>query len=158
PLLIEALARLRDVRPAVHALIVGATGDVYRTEAERCRRRAAELGVADRVHFLGRQTGQALIDAYRAADVFVSPSLWESFCIPAVEALACGVPVVAARSTALPETLADAGLTFNPDDADDLVRQLRRILLPKSETRNPKSETNPKLEQENEEARGFGFS
>jgi len=136
PLLVEALARLGDLRPAVHALIVGTTGDVYRTEAERCRQRAAELGVADRLHFLGRQTGQALIDAYRAADVFVIPSLWESFCIPAVEALACGVPVVAARTTALPETLADAGLTFNPDNADDLVRQLRRVLLPKSEPEN----------------------
>jgi glycosyltransferase involved in cell wall biosynthesis len=128
PLLIEALARLRDLSPPVHGLVVGTTGDVYRVEAQRCRQRAAELGVADRLHFLGRQTGQALGDAYRAADVFVIPSLWESFCIPAIEAMACGVPVVAARTTALPETVADAGLTCRPDDADDLARQLRRIL------------------------------
>ncbi len=128
PLLVEALARLRDVRPAIHALVVGNAGDVYRTEAGRCRQLAAELGVADRLHFLGHLTGQPLRDAYRAADVFVMPSRWESFCIPAVEAMACGVPVVAARTTALPETVAGAGLTFQPDDADDLERQLRRVL------------------------------
>src|SRR5205085_11701151 len=48
------------------------------------------------------------------------------------EAMACGLPVVAARAGALPETAADAGLTFTPDDADDLARQVRRVLDPSS--------------------------
>ncbi len=128
PVLVEALHRLRDERPAVHALVVGDATDVYHAEAERCWRLAAQRGVTERLHWLGHQTGAALRDVYRAADVLVMPSLWESFCIPVVEAMACGLPVVAARTTALPETVGAAGLTFVPDDADDLARQLRRVL------------------------------
>jgi glycosyltransferase involved in cell wall biosynthesis len=128
PVLVEALARLRDLTPPVHALVAGTTADIYRAEARRCLELAERLGVADRLHLLGHLTGSPLRDAYRSADALVIPSLWESFCIPAVEAMACGVPVLAARTTALPETLAAAGLTFAPDDAEDLARQLRRVL------------------------------
>ena len=130
PVLIEVLHRLREEGQPIHALLVGDATDVYQAEAARCRELAERLGVADRLHWLGHQTGVALHDAYRAADVLVMPSLWESFCIPVVEAMACGVPVVAARTTALPETVGSAGLTFTPDDPEDLARQLRRVLAP----------------------------
>src|SRR5262245_20821814 len=128
PVLVEALAHLRDLSPPVHALIVGKTDDLYRDEMQRSEGRASELGVADRLHFLGHTTDEELRDLYRAADLFVTPSRWEGFCIPVTEAMACGLPVVAARSCALPETVGDAGLTFIPDDAEDLARQVRRTL------------------------------
>jgi glycosyltransferase involved in cell wall biosynthesis len=158
PLLIEALARLRDLSPPVHALIAGTSADIYRAEARRCLELAERLGVADRLHLLGHLTGQPLRDAYRSADVLVIPSLWESFCIPALEAMACGVPVVAARTTALPETVAAAGLTFEPEDAEDLERQLRHVLGCKSEIRISKSETNPKSESPITETEGSTVS
>jgi glycosyltransferase involved in cell wall biosynthesis len=128
PLLIEALDQLRDLTPQVHAVLVGDTGDLYQPEVARCRQRAAELGLAERVHFLGHVSAERLVDAYRSADVFVTASRHEGFCIPVLEAMACGVPVVAARAGALPETVANAGLTFIPDNARDLARQLRRVL------------------------------
>lgn len=127
PVLVEALARLTDVAPPVHAVLIGDTGDIYQHEANRCQARAAELGVADRLHILGQLSDQRLRDAYRSADVFVMPSRHEGFCIPVIEAMACGVPVVAARAAALMETVAGAGLTFIPDDAADLARQIRRV-------------------------------
>jgi glycosyltransferase involved in cell wall biosynthesis len=125
PLLVDALTHL----PAhVHAVIIGDTTDIYASEAQRCRDRAMELHVADRVHLLG-QVGEAeLADAYRCADVLVIPSLHEGFCVPVIEAMASGLPVVASRSAALPETVGDAGLTFAPDDAGDLARQVMRVL------------------------------
>ena len=128
PILIEALARLKDQSPEIHALIVGETADAYAAEAQLCRDRAIALGVADRFHLLGRLTDDELLDAYRSADLFVMPSVHEGFCIPVIEAMACGLPVVAARAAALPETVASAGLTFTPDDADDLARQVKRLL------------------------------
>lgn len=128
PVLVEALARLRDLTPPVHAVVIGDDGDIYRTEATRCSELAERLGVARRLHLLGRVTREELRDAYRSADVFVMPSRHEGCCLPVLEAMACGLPVVAARATALPETVADAGLSFVPDDVDDLVRQVRRVL------------------------------
>jgi glycosyltransferase involved in cell wall biosynthesis len=127
-LLVDALHLLSDLTPAVHAVLIGDVSDLYQGEAERCLGRARELGVLDRLHILGPRSGVQLRDAYRSADVLVSPSQWESFCIPVAEAMACGLPVVAARSTVLPETVASAGLTFAAGDATDLARQVRRVL------------------------------
>jgi glycosyltransferase involved in cell wall biosynthesis len=135
PVLVEALAELREWQPPIHALVVGDTTDLYQGEARRCRRRALALGVEERVHFLGHLSDDDLRDAYRSADVFVMPSRHEGFCIPVVEAMACGLPVIAARAAALPETVAGAGLSSVPDDAADLARQLRRVL---SATRSDK--------------------
>jgi glycosyltransferase involved in cell wall biosynthesis len=128
PILVEALARLRDVQPPVHAAVVGDAGDAYEPEARRCRELATVRGVGDRLHWLGQVSEDALRDALRSADVLVMPSCHEGFCIPVIEAMACGLPVVAARKAALPATVAGAGLTFNPDDPGDLERQLRRLL------------------------------
>lgn len=128
PLLIEAVAKLRHLSPAVHAVIIGNRGDLYDREASRCQELAADLDVSQRVHFLGRVDEGTLRDAYRSADVFVTASRHEGFCIPVMEAMACGLPVVAARGTALPETIGNAGLTFEPDDSDDLVERLKQIM------------------------------
>jgi glycosyltransferase involved in cell wall biosynthesis len=126
-LLVDALAHLADLTPAVHAVLVGDQSDIYQAGAQRCRERARQLGVADRLHLVGPCVGSQLRDFYRGADALVMPSLWESFCIPVVEAMAVGLPVLAARATALPETVASAGLTFTPEDAADLARQAKRL-------------------------------
>ncbi len=131
PLLIEALARLDDA--TLHVVIVGDFHDVYAAEAGRCLELAKKLNVDRRVHFLGEFTDADLAKAYRSADALVMPSLHEGFCVPVIEAMSCGCPVIASRCTALPETVGDAGLTFTPNDADDLAQQIRRVLaMPRS--------------------------
>lgn len=135
PVLVEALAQMRERRPAVHALVIGDNTDIYAQEMHYCRQRARELGVAERLHFLGPVSDDRLRDAYRDADVLVIPSRHEGFCIPVVEAQACGLPVVAARAAALPETVGSAGFTFEPDDAADLARQVERVLEPAAPAR-----------------------
>src|SRR5262249_49385598 len=75
-----------------------------------------------------------LLAAYHSADLFVMPSVHEGFCIPVAEAMAVGVPVIAADAGALPETLASAGLTFAPDDPRDLARQMKRVLESRGQT------------------------
>jgi glycosyltransferase involved in cell wall biosynthesis len=129
PVLVEALARLRDLVPAVHAVLVGDSSDVYQVELQRCQDRATALGVADRLHCLGHVDDARLPDVYRSAAVLVMPSRHEGFGLPVLEAMACGVPVIAARAAALPETVGSAGLTFMPDDPEDLARHVRRVLL-----------------------------
>ena len=135
PVLIEALAALGDLTPPLHVVLVGDGSDVYEAELNRCREHAADLGVEQRVHYLGHVSQQQLLDAYRSADVLVLPSRHEAFGMPVVEAMACGVPVIATRAGALPETVAGAGLTFIPDDAGDLASQIRRVLAAKQSLR-----------------------
>jgi glycosyltransferase involved in cell wall biosynthesis len=134
PLLVEAVAHLRDGRPEVHAVVIGDTSGPYAREWRRCLRRAEDLGVADRVHLMGHVDAATLRDAYRSADVLVMPSRHEGFCLPVREANACGLTAVAARTSALPETLGRGGFGFRASDALDLARRVR-LLLPSSSPR-----------------------
>ena len=69
-----------------------------------------------------------LATVYRDADAFVFPSLYEGFGFPLLEAMTHGVPVIAARSSSLPEIGGDAAVYFDPRSISDLVLQLRRVL------------------------------
>ncbi|PZC43104.1 MAG: D-inositol-3-phosphate glycosyltransferase [Chloroflexi bacterium] len=104
-ILIQA-AGLADVDPALHVVIVG--GDATDT-AERARLQglARAAGVDDRVHFVDAVDRDTLALYYRAADVCVVPSYYESFGLVAVEALACGTPVIATRVGGLQYTIRD---------------------------------------------------
>jgi glycosyltransferase involved in cell wall biosynthesis len=69
---------------------------------------------------------------YRRADAFVFPSVYEGFGFPLLEAMAHGVPAIAARSSSLPEIGGEAALYFDPRDSAALVVQLRRVLQDES--------------------------
>jgi D-inositol-3-phosphate glycosyltransferase len=92
---VEALARLRD-RTARLVVIGGPSGADGPAEWERVRRRVRELGLGERVTFVPPQEHHRLSSWYRAANVVLVPSRSESFGLVALEAAACGVPVVAA--------------------------------------------------------------
>jgi alpha-1,3-rhamnosyl/mannosyltransferase len=69
----------------------------------------------------------ALAQAYGAARAVVVPSLYEGFGLPALEAMACGAPVVAADRASLPEVVGEAGLLSGPD-AESLAQAMGRVL------------------------------
>ena len=73
---------------------------------------------------LGYVADEDLPALYTGARAFVMPSLYEGFGLPCLEAMACGVPVVAARGGALPETVADAGLLVEADDGSGFADAL----------------------------------
>ncbi|MCZ7670720.1 MAG: glycosyltransferase family 4 protein [Chloroflexi bacterium] len=76
-----------------------------------------ELGLEAYVQWLGYVDEEDKATLYRNAETFVFPSRREGFGLPVLEALACGVPVVASSATSLPEIVGDAGFTVDPDDA-----------------------------------------
>ncbi|MCB7137030.1 glycosyltransferase [Cellulosimicrobium marinum] len=99
-------------------------------DREALRERARSLG--DRVRFVGSLDDAGLADLYRGLDVLAVPSRatpgWvEQFGRVAVEAMACGVPVVASRTGALPDVVADAGVLVPPDDVVALRDALVRV-------------------------------
>jgi glycosyltransferase involved in cell wall biosynthesis len=79
------------------------------------------------VRLLGYVSDQALADLYRHAACFVLPSLYEGFGLPALEAMANGCPVLAARAGSIPEICGDAALYFDPYNPASLARALREI-------------------------------
>jgi L-malate glycosyltransferase len=110
--MLEVLRRLDD--PATRLHLVGSPlGETYEPAL---RAFVAELGLDDAVFLPGSVTGAELEAYYRAADVFVSASDHEGFCVPLAEAMGHGVPIVAFGVTAVPETVAGAGLVL-PDKA-----------------------------------------
>jgi len=81
---------------------------------------------AREIHCLGFVPSRDLPDWYRAADVFVFPSLFEGFGLPPVEAMACGCPVLSSSRGALEETVGDAAGCLEPDDVGQIQAQLTR--------------------------------
>ena len=84
-------------------------------------------GSGDNVTFTGFVGDDALSHFYTAALAVVMPSFDEGFGLPALEAMACGTPVVASRAGALPEVLGDTGMLFDPGSADELKAHLTSL-------------------------------
>jgi D-inositol-3-phosphate glycosyltransferase len=130
--LISALAALRRRNPAADVTVVicgGPSGsglDRPRSLIEL----AESLGVADAVRFLPPQTGDDLARLYRAADLVAVPSYNESFGLVALEAQACGTPVVAAAVGGLVTSVRDgeSGVLVDGHDPDDWARVLDKLL------------------------------
>ncbi len=127
-ILVEALPFIHRHYPDTVLLLVGETGHVYAGYVAEIKARAAEIGVAESVIFTGPQNRENIADFYRLADIFVTASIHEGFCMPVIEAMALGKPVIAAAATALPDTVGDAGLLFTPDDPVDLAQKVIQIL------------------------------
>lgn len=89
---------------------------------------AAEHGLADRLRTLGRVDDDTLAAAYRGAAATLVLSTHEGFGLPALEAMACGSPVVASPVTSLPEVVGDAGVYADPHDVTAMADAVERVL------------------------------
>ncbi len=122
---LHTLIRLNAEVGPVHFFIAG-TG----TYSDELRKMVDELGVGDHVTFTGFLEDEELRLHYAAADVAVAPSIYEPFGLVAIEAMACGTPVVVGDTGGLREIVSegDTGLRVRPDDPDALADALVEVL------------------------------
>lgn len=103
----EMLRRDPGLRARLVVLVAGGPSGSGLAEPTSLQQLGASLGITDVLRFLPPQRGTGLVDVYRAADLVAVPSHNESFGLVALEAQACGTPVVAARVGGLPVAVAD---------------------------------------------------
>jgi glycosyltransferase involved in cell wall biosynthesis len=126
PRLIEAFSRIQATNPLL--VVVGDFKDVFHTHVAEIQSAIASAGLNDRVLLPGFVPDAELVHLYSRAYALVQPSLMEGFGLPAVEAMACGTPVISSRAGSLPEVVGDAGLFFDPTDVASMAATMSRIL------------------------------
>jgi len=84
--------------------------------------------VRHHIHLLGFVDEQDKAALYTLSSVFVYPSFYEGFGFPPLEALTCGIPVIASHSASLPEVVGNAGILIDPYRPDEILQALRQVL------------------------------
>jgi glycosyltransferase involved in cell wall biosynthesis len=124
-ILLRALALIDHDAWRLRVVLVGEGEEHHALEAL-----VQELDLGDTVLFAGRMPCEQIFSAMKGFDVVVMPSRSEGFGLSALEAMACGLPLVASRVDALPEVVleGETGLLFEPENPADLARKLTDVL------------------------------
>jgi len=122
--LLEAYGAARGRLPEdVALMVVGQPG----WQCDGLLRSTQELGLDGSVRFMGYVSDADLAHLYSGALAFVYPSLYEGFGLPPLEAMTCGAPVIASRTSSLPEVVGEAGLLVDPLDIEDIAAAMVRV-------------------------------
>ncbi len=121
--LVQAFHLLKDAGYKGKLVIAGAIGWLA-DDTLKVIKESPEYGDIVMTGYVSDSTRKSL---YTHADVYVLPSLYEGFGVPAIEAMGCGAPVAVANNSSLPEVIGDAGLLFNATDPADIARAITEI-------------------------------
>ena len=124
-LVVPTFAQVKACHPEMQLLIVGDGG--LRKQMEE---QAHKAGLEEAVEFAGRQPQEKLVSYYDRIDILLMPSRSEGFGLTAIEGMARGCVVVAARTGGLPEVVRDGemGLLHKPEQVEDLAAQINKLI------------------------------
>lgn len=126
---IDAVKLVRDRYSLDHQFIVaGLPGE----DDARLKKYVNSNNLRDTVRFIGYVGDNDLPQLYANAELFLFPSIMEGFGIPPLEAMRCGIPVVAAATSCLPEVLGDAAIWANPLSVESIAEGIASALLDKN--------------------------
>lgn len=127
PRLVEAWSMLPVSLRQTHQLLLA--GDMLENNVNELRQIANEQGLEpDELIFSGYVTDTELVQLYNLCKIFVLPSWHEGFGLPALEAMACGAPVIGANSSSLPEVIGLDEALFDPFDVADIAQKMAQAL------------------------------
>ncbi len=127
--LLEALAKLRAEDDTIHLVVIGKPK--YDSKATQLIK---ELDLSRSIEFVTGVSDQRIVELYNQAQLAVVPSLYEGFSLPAIEAMSCGVPLIATTGGALPEVVGDDGVTalqVPPGNSEALSAKIKWALAEK---------------------------
>lgn len=124
--LLRAFALLQENRQDLTLTIVGR--EIDRHYAQTLHNLVRNLGLEGAVRFAGHIETSELNALYRDCQLFVFPSTVETFGNPLLEAMAHGAPIATSNTAAMPEVVGDAGLTFDPDNAEEIAARIGTLL------------------------------
>lgn len=126
---VQAMLALLPTRPDVTALVMGRATEKHQSYLAGLKEQVAQAGLSDRILFLPEVTVDQMADWYGALDLYVAPQRWEGFGLTPLEAMSCGVPVVATRVGAFEELLTpQTGTLIAPEDAPAMQIAIARWL------------------------------
>jgi glycosyltransferase involved in cell wall biosynthesis len=120
--LLEALAKVRTERDDAHLVVIG-----KRKPGGASDQTITKLGLEDHVEFVTGVSERRIIELYSEAELAVVPSLYEGFSLPAIEAMACGTPLLGTTGGAVPEVIGkdgDTALVVEPGDSEALAAKI----------------------------------
>ena len=121
--LLEALAKLRTENDSIHLVVIGKPK--YDSKATKLIK---ELRLSEHIEFVSGVSDERIVELYNEAQIAIVPSLYEGFSLPAIEAMSCGVPLIATTGGALPEVVGEDGVTalqVAPGNSEDLAAKIR---------------------------------
>lgn len=124
PVLIKSYKQLADDGTDYKLVLVGKYGWMYQEVLDLI----ADMDLQDMVCLTGYVSQEDLPVVYNLASLFVYPTIYEGFGLPALEAMACGVPVITTRVASLPEIVGDAGLLIPVNDTAALYKAMNQVL------------------------------
>jgi glycosyltransferase involved in cell wall biosynthesis len=124
PLLINAYKKLVDDGTDHNLVLVGRFGWIF----DEVLQQIEKLNLTDKVILTGYVEQVDLPMVYNLCDLFVYPTLYEGFGLPALEAMACGIPVITTDVSSLPEIVGEAGLLVSPNDVEALFEGINKVL------------------------------
>jgi glycosyltransferase involved in cell wall biosynthesis len=125
---LEAFSKLKkkNINSNNHIYLV--IGGLRHFSSSDLEKKLRELGIENDFLNIGYISEEDLPSVYSRAEVFLFPSIWEGFGLPALEAMACGTPVVTSNTSSLPEVVGEAGIMVDPKDTTSIAEALYRIL------------------------------
>ena len=127
---VEAMIPILQNHPNATALVMGRATQKFQSYEDDLKTRVQSAGLSDRILFLPEVPVEQMARWYQALDLYVAPQRWEGFGLTPIEAMACGVPVIATRVGAFEQLVTDqqTGALVDPDDIPALSQAIAETL------------------------------